>query len=120
MLRATPWVSSANNKATLQAIEIGLPRVAYDITFEMVDCTDGDFTHEILMRKDLYSLSEAQRLAKSYQRLIQLFTASPNSPLDSPNMFGAEEMRDSLKFSRGQCRIVLFTCYNTSELTWNI
>ncbi|RYP08472.1 hypothetical protein DL764_001898 [Monosporascus ibericus] len=70
MLKETRWDLDKGNVA-LHAIEIGMPKMGYDITLEMVDYTDGECVQRIMMRKDLYGQAEAQRMAQSYERLIR-------------------------------------------------
>ena len=98
----TPWNSPVGKKAALHAVNIGLPKVAYDVTLEMVDYTDGECTQEIVMRKDMYSQAEVDRLAESYEQLINSFIEDPISPLDRPNMFKDEEITDVMTFTRGE------------------
>ncbi|KAF4629401.1 hypothetical protein G7Y89_g8750 [Cudoniella acicularis] len=93
----TQW----GNDLTLHSVEVGIPKMAYDITLEMVDYAGGECLQTLLVRKDLYSQSEAQRLAKSYERLIKAFVADPALLLDQPNLFEPAEIQEVIKFSRG-------------------
>ncbi|KAF1994667.1 hypothetical protein P154DRAFT_581615 [Amniculicola lignicola CBS 123094] len=101
MQRMTPFNAPTGEKAALHAVNIGLPKVAYDVTLEMVDYADGECTQEILMRKDMYNQADVNRLAESYERLITSFIEDPTSPLNHPDVYKQEEIIDVIKFTRG-------------------
>lgn len=102
MRKSTVWHSSVGQKAALHAVEIGLPKMAYDVTLEMVDYADGECTQEIVMRKDMYSQAEVDRLAESYEQLIDAFIKDPTSQIGQPDMFKEEDIAGVMKFTRGK------------------
>ena len=87
---------------TLHAVEIGISKVPYDVSLDMVDYADGECVQTLVVRKDLYSQLEAQRLAKSYERLAKAFIEDPTLSLDQPDIFEPAEIEEVIKFSRGK------------------
>ncbi len=101
LLKTTHWGKGDNNLA-LHSIEIGISKMAYDVTLEILDYADGECVQTLVVRKDLYGLAEVQNLAKSYERLMEAFVADPNLSLDRPDLFAPAEIQGVLRFSRGQ------------------
>ncbi|KAJ2990320.1 hypothetical protein NUW58_g3008 [Xylaria curta] len=86
---------------TLHAIEIGIPRVAYDVSLEIVDYKNGDCLHTLVVRKDMYGADEVGYLIKSYELLIEAFLTDPTTPIYQPQIFESIEVERVLEFSRG-------------------
>ena len=101
LLKKTHWGKGDDNLA-LHSIEIGISKMAYDVTLEILDYADGECVQTLVVRKDLYGLAEVQNLAKSYKRLIEAFVADPNLSLEEPDLFAPAEIQEVLQFSRGQ------------------
>jgi hybrid polyketide synthase/nonribosomal peptide synthetase ACE1 len=108
MRSSTPYNSSTGKRASLHAVNIGLPKVAYDVTLEMVDYVDGECTQEIVMRGDIYTQAEVERLAESYEQLIKSFIEDTTSSLIRPEMFKKEQITTVTKFTRGKCSVRYF------------
>lgn len=100
--KKTYWGKDNDDNLILHSIEVGLPKMAYDIMLEILDYADGECVHTLVVRKDLYSLVEVQRLAKSYERLIEAFVACSDLALNMPDLFVPAETREVLRFSQGQ------------------
>lgn len=89
----------------LHSVEIGLSKMAYDVTLEMVDYIDGDCVQTLIVRKDLYGQTELHRLAESYELLLEAFVRDATAPLDEPDLFRPSEMEKVAHFSRGPSRV---------------
>ncbi|KAK4194675.1 hypothetical protein QBC40DRAFT_318825 [Triangularia verruculosa] len=99
-LRAsTRW--GPDNGFELHAVEIGISKMAYDVTLEMVDYADGDCLQTLVVRKDLYGEEEARQLVSSYELLLKAFAADPTMALDQPGLFESEVVERVMKFSQG-------------------
>lgn len=98
--RSTKW--NTTDEVELHAIEIGVPKVAYDVTLEMVDYEDGDCVQTLVVRKDLYDQDQASMLVESYERLLEAFVDDPSLSLDQPNLFTPGNMEKAIAFSRGK------------------
>lgn len=101
LLKTTHWGSGDDNLA-LHSVELGISRMAYDVTLEIVDYADGECAQMLVVRKDLYGLAEVQNLAKSYERLMEAFVTDPSLSLDGPDLCTPAEIQEVLRFSRGQ------------------
>lgn len=101
LLKTTHWGKGDDNLA-LHSVEIGISKMAYDVTLEILDYADGECVQTLVVRKDLYGLAEVQNLAKSYERLMEAFVADPRLSLDGPDLFTPAEIQEVLRFSRGQ------------------
>lgn len=95
----TQW--GPNRDLVLHTVEIGLSKMAYDVTLEMVDYVDGDCVQTLIVRKDLYGQTELQRLAESYDMLLEAFVQDATASLDEPALFQPSEIERVAHFSRG-------------------
>jgi hybrid polyketide synthase / nonribosomal peptide synthetase ACE1 len=103
LLKTTQWGKGGDDDdIALHSVEIGISKMAYDVTLEILDYADGECVQTLVVRKDLYGLAEVQYLAKSYERLMEAFIAEPNLSLDRPDLFAPTEIQEVLRFSRGQ------------------
>ena len=75
--------------------------MAYDVTLEILDYTDGGCIQKLVVRKDLYGPAEVRKLAQIYERLIEAFVTDPDLSLDGPDLCTPAEMQEVLRFSRG-------------------
>ena len=73
--------------------------MAYDGALQIVDYVNGECTQEIVMRKDICSQAEVNRLAISYGKLINSFIKNLTSPLNRLTIFKDEEVANVMKFS---------------------
>ncbi|GAW26252.1 putative beta-ketoacyl synthase domain-containing protein [Rosellinia necatrix] len=80
-------------------VEVKLP---YDIYLEIVDIPHGDPVLTFWTRKDLYGAAETDKLATSYELLLQAFSAATNVRLDEPCIFRQTELARSERFSQGE------------------
>ena len=101
LLKTTHW-GKGDDSLAIHSLEIGISKMAYDITLEILDYADGESVQTLVVRKDLYGLAEVQNLAKSYERLIKAFAEDPDLSLDRPDLFAPAEIQEALRFSRGQ------------------
>lgn len=101
-LLKTTRVEKDGDDLTLHSVEIGISKMAYDVTLEIMDYDDGDCLQTLVVRKDLYGVEEVQALAKSYERLMEAFVADPDLSLNIPNLFAPAELQEVLRFSQGQ------------------
>lgn len=98
----TPWDSSGGDSPVLSSVEIGIPKVAYDVSLEMVDYAGGECRQTLVVRKDMYSANDARRLARSLQLLIEAFAADPTLCLNQPELFDSSEILEVMKLCRGK------------------
>ncbi|KAK4184061.1 hypothetical protein QBC35DRAFT_541212 [Podospora australis] len=100
-LRATTrW--GPDESFALHAVEIGVSKMAYDVTLEMVDYADGDCLQTLIVRKDLYGeVAQVRRLMASYEVLLKAFAANPIVMLDQPDLFEAEKIQTVMRFGQG-------------------
>jgi hybrid polyketide synthase / nonribosomal peptide synthetase ACE1 len=76
--------------------------MAYDVTLEIVDYLDGDCLQKLVVRSDIYTEFEAERLSGCYERLLKAFIADPSISLDRPELFDPVEVEESIGFSQGK------------------
>ncbi|KAI2620578.1 hypothetical protein GGR54DRAFT_105320 [Hypoxylon sp. NC1633] len=100
-MHKTTALGSGPGAIALDAVKIGIPKMAYDITLEMVDYMDGGCTQIMALRKDVYGQAEAERLIQSYERLLHAFLEEPSSLLHQPDLFSPEETQELMELSRG-------------------
>ena len=108
-LRQTTYWEKGDDNLALHSIEVGLPKMPYDIMLEILDYADGECVQTMVVRKDLYGLTEAQKFAKSYERLMEAFVADPDLALNVPDLFVPSEIQEVLRFSQGQYRTGRFS-----------
>ncbi|KAK4211241.1 putative beta-ketoacyl synthase domain-containing protein [Rhypophila decipiens] len=75
--------------------------MAYDIALDIIDDSDGDCLAMLIVRSDLYSKRDVERLARSYELLVQAFAAHRSISIAEPGVFDAQEVHRALGFSRG-------------------
>lgn len=75
--------------------------MAYDVALDIVDDPDGDCVHTFEVHKELYGKAGAERIAKSYERLVKAFAADPQLPLNEPVMSDLIETQEVMKFGQG-------------------
>ncbi|KAI1467236.1 uncharacterized protein F4812DRAFT_465308 [Daldinia caldariorum] len=68
----TPW--GDNNELQMMGFDLNVP---YDVYLDTIDEPDGECAHYFFLRKDLFGEAEAEKLARSYERLICAFAAQP-------------------------------------------
>lgn len=81
------------NKLVFMGFDLNVP---YDVYLDTVDDQDGECTHYLFLRKDLFSKDAAERLARSYKCLIEAFAAQPGmtaSDVDLSDPVDLEGMR---------------------------
>ena len=100
LLKTEHW-GKDDDKFAVHSVEIGISKMPCDVTLEILDYTDGECVQALVVRKDFYGLVEVQNLAKSYECLVEAFTADPSLSLNSPDMFAPAEIEEALRFSRG-------------------
>jgi hybrid polyketide synthase / nonribosomal peptide synthetase ACE1 len=86
----------------MSSVEIGIPKVAYDVSLEMVDYVDGECRQTLVVRQDMYGADDARRLARSLEILIEAFVSDPTVCLNQPELFDPYELTETIKFSRGK------------------
>ena len=101
LLKTTRWGEGSDN-LELHSIEIGISKMAYDVTLEILDYADGECLQTLVVRRDLYGPAEVERLAKSYERLLEAFVRDPNLSLDKPDLFAPADIQEAIRFSQGQ------------------
>lgn len=79
--------------------EVKLP---YDIYLEIVDSPNGDSIQTFTLRKELYGFSEAEKLAKSYELLLNAFATQPTAPIDQPYIFTQADAEKAKQLSQGE------------------
>lgn len=79
-------------------------KMAYDVALDIVDDPDGDCVHTFEVHKELYGKAGAERIAKSYERLVKAFAADPRLSLDEPEMSDLTETKEVVKFGQGKLR----------------
>ncbi|KAJ4388088.1 hypothetical protein N0V93_008693 [Gnomoniopsis smithogilvyi] len=97
----TNWGSPGKYGPILSSIEIGIPKVAYDVSLEIVDYTDGECLQTLVVRKDMYSADHARLLGRSLELLIDAFVTDPALCLDQPVIFDRPEIQKVMEFSQG-------------------
>ena len=100
LLETEHWAKD-DDKFAVHSVEIGISKMPYDVTLEILDYADGECVQTLVVRKDLYGSMEVQHLAKSYERLVEAFIADPSLSLNGPNIFAPAEIQEALQFSRG-------------------
>ncbi|KAI1807894.1 hypothetical protein F4811DRAFT_572622 [Daldinia bambusicola] len=73
-----------NNELQMMGFDLNVP---YDVYLDTIDELDGECAHYFFLRKDLFGKAEAEKLARSYERLICAFAAQPGmavSKVDLP------------------------------------
>ncbi|PHH88580.1 hypothetical protein CDD83_7348 [Cordyceps sp. RAO-2017] len=63
-----------SNELLMMGFDLNVP---YDVYLDIIDEPDGECAHHLFLRSDLFSHSAAERLARSYHRLIEAFAADP-------------------------------------------
>lgn len=86
----------------LELLEFQASKLAYDIALDIIDDPDGECVIMLIVRSDLYTQQQAERLAASYRRLVQDFCSSSEQMLSSPEMFEAEQINQALAYSKGK------------------
>ena len=82
-----------------QEYEVG--RSAYDISLDIIDNVEGNALLLFMVQKDLYEVSDAEILMKSYINLLEAFAANPASRLDQPSLYNAADIDEALKLGKG-------------------
>lgn len=85
----------------LELLEFQASKLAYDIALDIIDDPDGECVVMLIVRKDLYTHEQAERLARSYERLVRQFCSKSDSVLSIPDLFGPEEVDEALACSIG-------------------
>ncbi|RYP25133.1 hypothetical protein DL765_000014 [Monosporascus sp. GIB2] len=62
------------NELHIMGFDLNVP---YDVYLDTIDESDGECAHYFFLRNDIFSKSEAETLAWSYERLIRAFAAQP-------------------------------------------
>lgn len=101
LLKTTRW-GKGEDDLTLHSVEIGISKMAYDLTLEIMDYADGDSVQTLVARKDLYSLPDVEKLARSYERLLEAFVTDPSLMVDEPELFTAASIQEALELSQGE------------------
>ncbi|RYP47491.1 hypothetical protein DL768_006463 [Monosporascus sp. mg162] len=76
-------------------------KLAYDVALDIVDDPNGECVHILEVRKELYGKAGAERLVKSYERLVKAFAAQPGLALNEPGIFEPAEIEEVIRFSQG-------------------
>lgn len=63
-----------DNELVLMGFDLNVP---YDVYLDTIDEPDGDCAHCLFVRKDLFDQAAADRLAASYQVMIEAFAREP-------------------------------------------
>jgi hybrid polyketide synthase/nonribosomal peptide synthetase ACE1 len=63
-----------NIELAIMGFDLNVP---YDVYLDTIDEPDGECSHYLFLHRDLFAKPEAERLARSYKRLIQAFAAQP-------------------------------------------
>lgn len=85
----------------LELLSFHPSKLAYDLALDIVDNADGDCLMTFVVRDDLYSRQDAERLAKSYELLIKAFASQSKATLGEPDMFDLEEIEEALSLGKG-------------------
>ncbi|KAK4207461.1 hypothetical protein QBC37DRAFT_455500 [Rhypophila decipiens] len=92
----------------LELVSLQLSQVAYDIAIDILDNNKlnsrlpaNSCKITLILRSDLYSQDDAQRLADSYSQLVATFAATPGCPVGEADVFSPSEMQHSLSLGRG-------------------
>lgn len=85
----------------LELLEFQASKLAYDIALDIIDDPDGECVVMLIVRKDLYTQEQAERLARSYERLVEQFCSNSDHSLSSPDLYGREEVDEALASSKG-------------------
>ncbi|KAF4631137.1 hypothetical protein G7Y89_g6997 [Cudoniella acicularis] len=72
-----------NNELLMMGFDLNVP---YDIYLDTIDEPDGECTHYLFVRKDLFGQPEAEKLARSYRHLIRAFAAQPGMAVGEVNL----------------------------------
>ncbi|KAM7193012.1 hypothetical protein V8F33_008060 [Rhypophila sp. PSN 637] len=92
----------ADCQLEMQSFQVS--KIAYDIALDIIDDSGGDCLAMLIVRSDLYSKRDVERLARSYELLVQAFAAHPSISIAEPGVFDAQEVHRALGFSRGPSR----------------
>ncbi|RYP69621.1 hypothetical protein DL769_005241 [Monosporascus sp. CRB-8-3] len=80
------------NELHMMGFDLNVP---YDVYLDTIDESDGECAHYFFLRNDIFSKSEAETLARSYERLIRALAAQPgiavgDVDLSEPEKLGKE------------------------------
>ncbi|KAF2963349.1 hypothetical protein GQX73_g10225 [Xylaria multiplex] len=73
----------------------------YDVAVDIVDNPDSHTHLTFIVRDDLYSQMDVERLAKSYTMLAEAFVAEPSATLGQAEIFDGAEIEEALNVGRG-------------------
>jgi amino acid adenylation domain-containing protein len=76
-------------------------KLGYDVALDIVEDPRGTSVHILKVRKDLYDQAGAEKMIRSYERLVHSYASSPAVLLDDPDMFDPTESNDMIKLSQG-------------------
>ena len=86
----------------LHAVEIGISKLAYDVSLEIVDYVGGNCNLTLVVRKDLYNATDVHRMAAGYERLIEAFVADASLGLDEIELFAPLDVQRALQLAHGK------------------
>lgn len=89
----------------LELLSFQPSKVAYDVALDIIDNAGGDCSLTFIVRDDLYSREDAERLARSYIILASAFAAQPKTALGEMDVFEMEEIEEALNLGRGKFRL---------------
>ncbi|KAH8897379.1 amino acid adenylation domain-containing protein [Thozetella sp. PMI_491] len=88
----------------LQLMSLQVSKLAYDVTLDIIDDPEGECIFMLIVRKDLYSQRDAERLLKSYVHLVTEFAENSSKALNEAQLFEVTEVDRALTLSRGPIR----------------
>ena len=56
----------------------------------------------LIVRNDLYTHEQAERLAQSYELLVKQFCKNSDQSLSNPELYEREEVKQALALSKGE------------------
>jgi hypothetical protein len=71
--------------------------VPYDVYLDTIDEPNGECSHYLFLRKDLFKQSDAEVLAKSFKRLIEILALHPEIAVSKIDISKDGELKGAFK-----------------------
>lgn len=81
-------------------------KLSYDVSLDIIDDPEGDCLVMFIVRKELYNRQDAERLARSFEIMVEIFSKDPATELCRAKMFDGAEIDKAIAFGRGKNALV--------------